>query len=84
MRDILHTWLNLPYEEQKWIPLEEMQVGNYLCDARNFDIGYWNGNVFVYMRTKFTMRYEDTEYHWDTGAPHGTCKPIKFLGESEQ
>jgi hypothetical protein len=24
------------------------------------------------------------EVHWDRGAPYGTVRPIKYLGESEQ
>lgn len=84
MRDILHTWLKQPFELQKWIPIEEMRVGNYLCSARNFDIGYWNGTVFEYERTKWNCKFDDTEEHWDRGSPYGTAKPIKFLGESEQ
>ncbi len=84
MRDILHTWLKLPHEEQKWIPLEEMKIGNYLCSARNFDIGYWNGGRFEYERTKLNCKFDDTEEHWDTGAPYGTVKPLKYLGDSEQ
>jgi len=84
MRDILHEWLKLPPEEQKWIPIEEMQVGNYLCDARNFDIGYWNGTVFEYERTKWNCKFDDTEEHWDRGVPYGTVRPIKYLGDSEQ
>lgn len=84
MRDILHTWLKLPYEEQKWIPLEEMQIGNYLCKARNFEVGHWNGKEFEYVRQKFSFTFPDTEEHWDRGAPYGTAKPIKYLGDSEQ
>lgn len=81
MRDILHTWLKLPCEEQTWIPLEEMQIGNYLCHARNFDVGYWNGKEFEYERTKWNCKFDDTEEHWDRGSPHGTVKPVKYLGD---
>lgn len=84
MRDILHQWLRLPFEEQTWIPLEEMQIGNYLCSARNFSVGYWNGKEFEYIRQKFSFTFPDTEEHWDRGSPYGTSKPIKYLGESEQ
>ena len=84
MRDILHEWLKLPPEEQKWVPLEDMQIGNYLCSARNFDVGFWNGKEFEYERTKWNCKFDDTEEHWDRGAPHGTARPIKYLGDSEQ
>jgi hypothetical protein len=81
MRDILHPWLKLPPEEQTWIPLEDMQIGNYLCKARNFEVGYWNGERFDYERTKWNCKFDDTEEHWDRGAPHGTVKPLKYLGD---
>jgi hypothetical protein len=61
-----------------------MQIGNYLCKARNFEVGYWNGREFEYSRQKFSFTFPDTEEHWDRGVPYGTAKPIKFLGESEQ
>jgi broad specificity phosphatase PhoE len=82
MRDVLHQWNSKPIQEQRWIPLEVMAIGYYLCDARNFEVGYWNGKEFEYMRTKFGSTFPDTEEHWDRGSPHGTSKPIKYLGES--
>ena len=75
----LQVWERLPYEEQVWIPVDKMEVGWYLADGRNFSIGYWNGEEFEYTRHKWGMQYEATEYHWDTGAPHGTVKPIRKL-----
>lgn len=78
----LHKWLRLPPEEQKWIPIGDMQVGYYICDARNFIVGRWNGVCFDYLRHKFSFTFPDTEDHWDTGTPYGTVKPIRYLGES--
>ena len=83
MRDILHQWYKTPPSEQRWIALEDMQIGNYLCDARNFEVGYWNGVTFEYERTKWNCKFDDTEEHWDRGAPYGTAKPIKYLGDSK-
>lgn len=71
----------LDIENQRWIPLEFMTVGWYLCDGRNLSIGWWNGKEFEYMRHKFGFVFPDTEYHWDTGAPYGTCKPLRYLGD---
>lgn len=78
----LDIWLRLPYEQQVWIPAEDMQIGYYLCKARNFTVGYWDGHRFNYTRYKFSMTFQDTEEHWDIGAPFGTCKPIKYLGDN--
>ena len=66
---------------QSWIPLEFMAVGYYVCSARNFAVGKWNGSTFEYIRTKFGSSFPDTEDHWDTGNPHGTVRPIRYLGE---
>lgn len=77
----LLEWYRQFYSDQKWIPLEEMKIGRYLCDARNFAVGYWNGNEFEYERTKWNCKFDDTEEHYDRGSPFGTVKPIRYLGE---
>ena len=77
------TWCHLPLEQRMWVPIEDMKIGWYVCDGRNFNIGYWNGKEFEYSRQKFNMIFKDTEYHWDIGAPYGTCKPIRYLGDNE-
>lgn len=55
----------------------------YYCDARNFTIGTWNGEVFEYTRRKFNTVYPDTEQHYDDGPPHGTVKPLSRWGKYE-
>lgn len=84
LHEVYHDWVIQPFEDKKWIPLEDMKLGYYLCKARNFYIGYWNGLEFDYMRQKFNFTFPDTEEHWDRGSPHGTARPIKYLGDSEQ
>lgn len=81
IEEFLHKWRRQPYDKQIWIPVTDMILGNYICYARNFSVGYWNGEVFEYTRTKFGSSYPDIEYHWDIGAPFGTCKPLKYLGD---
>lgn len=68
-------------DPQCWIPIEFMTDGYYVCSARNFVVGKWNGTTFEYIRTKFGKSYPDTEEHWDHGSPHGTVRPIRYLGE---
>lgn len=66
------------YMKGEWIPKEEMVDGQvYMCKARNFTLGIWNGEIFEYLRYKFGTTFPDTEYHWDDGPPHGTVKPFK-------
>lgn len=61
-----------------YIKIEDLVVGKwYMCSGRNLGIGRWTGKGFVYLRLKWHDRFPDVEYHWDTGAPHGTCKPIE-------
>ena len=70
------------YPFDKWIPKEDMIVGKkYLCKARNFTIGTWNGQTFDYMRRKWNSVFPATELHWDDGAPHGTVKPLEVIEE---
>ena len=73
----------LDIEGQTWIPVEDMIIGWYLCDGRNLSIGWWNGGAFEYMRHKFGFVFPDKEYHWDRGAPYGTVRPIRFLGDQK-
>ena len=67
---------------EAYIKLEECEHGGvYLICARNFSIGVYNENAngFIGMRHKFGSKYLFTEYHWDTGEPFGTVKPIVKL-----
>ena len=64
------------------IPKDKLVTGAYyLCEARNFTIGRWNGKQFEYIRKKFSQVYVDREDHWDDGAPHGTVKPYFIIQE---
>ena len=49
----------------------------YQIRCRNLSFGVWNGKEspwagFIGIREKFGSEYLFTEYHCDTGAPHGT------------
>jgi hypothetical protein len=64
------------------IKLEDCEHGYlYEVRGRNLGIGIFNksDNSFHYIRTKFNFKFIDKEFHWDTGAPYGTAKPIKKL-----
>lgn len=64
--------------KDEWIPKSEMVKNvHYLCKARNFRVGRWNGKSFTYESEQGNMIYEDTEMHWDDGPPFGTVKPFK-------
>lgn len=64
----------------KWIPVDKLVIGvTYLCKARNFTYGTWNGEGFDYMRTKFGTTYPAVEFHWDTNGAYGTVKPFKIV-----
>ena len=68
-----------------WIPIEQCYHRRlYLVDARNFRIAVYSAEnrSFFGIRTKWKRRYVDLEYHWDTGGPYGTAKPLEDLEES--
>ena len=68
--------------QPEWIPKEEMVINaTYECKGRNLGVGIWNGESFDYMRNKIGATFPDKEWHWDDGAPHGTCKPIKRISK---
>lgn len=65
----------------KYLKINELEVGaTYICKARNFTEGVWDGKAFNYMRTKWRDTFPDKEYHWDEGAPYGTVKPLYKKG----
>lgn len=66
-------------EDKPYLKLEECVHGRiYRISSRNLKIGVYNEAVrgFTGIRVKFGSRYLFTEYHWDTGSPHGTVKPL--------
>ncbi len=54
----------------------------YLIYARNANLGIFKkqNNSFVISRFKFKQNFLFEEYHWDTGEPFGTVKPVELLG----
>lgn len=63
------------------IPLTEcVKRRTYRLKSRNLAFGVFDGETgFLGIREKFGHRYVFTEYHWDTGAPHGTVEPLEDL-----
>ena len=64
------------------IPLEQCKHGVlYQLRSRNLTVGVYHAmdRSFTGIRTKFAARFLDREFHWDTGAPHGTAKPVLEL-----
>ena len=55
--------------------------GLYLIKSRNLSHGVYDKSRkgFVGIRIKFKHVYLFTEFHWDTGPPYGTVKPIEFI-----
>ena len=67
-----------------YIPLKQCRhLYVYRVKARNFRFAVFDANQdgFVGIRSKWGQRYLFTEYHWDTGAPYGTVKPLEELEE---
>lgn len=54
----------------------------YFIDARNFEYGIFveKQKGFWGIRNKFNDTFLDLEFHWDTGEPYGTAKPLKLMG----
>lgn len=53
----------------------------YIINSRNLVLGVFREETkgFIGIRYKFGCRYLFEEYHWDTGVPYGTVKPIKLV-----
>ena len=53
----------------------------YRIHSRNLILGVFDGkDAFIGIREKFNERFLFPEYHWDTGAPYGTVKPLEDTG----
>lgn len=63
------------------IPLAECVEGDiYILRSRNLVLGVFDGKTgFIGIREKFGHRYLFTEYHHDTGTPHGTASPVRAV-----
>ena len=67
-------------ERIKYIPLKDLKVGQaYLLNARNIQVGIWDGKEFHGIRHKFGEKFMDAEIHYDLDTRHGTALAIKEL-----
>ncbi len=55
----------------------------YKIDARNFSLGVYSKKEqgFIGIRYKFGSEFLALEFHFDTGAPFGTVKPLEYIEE---
>lgn len=71
-----------PNKIEKYIPIRECKDSClYIINARNSNLGIYNKKdcSFTISRVKFSSNFLFDEFHWDTGAPYGTVKPLKEL-----
>jgi hypothetical protein len=62
------------------IPMEDLEDRRaYRLRSRNLVVGAWSAETqgFIGVREKFGSLYLFEEYHYDTGAPHGTAHAIE-------
>jgi len=79
--------MNFPFkrlgtDRGTFIPMSKCKDGHlYIIDARNANLGVYvkKERGFRISRHKFQCNFIDIEYHWDTGEPHGTVKPLSKL-----
>ena len=66
----------------EYIKMEDLKKGYlYHIKARNSYVGIWipDRKSFLISRWKFDTNYLFEEYHWDTGEPFGTVRPIEEI-----
>jgi hypothetical protein len=71
-------------EEKEHIPMDQCKEGFlYIIDARNSKLGIYDTEnmSFTISRYKIGNNFLFEEYHWDTGSPYGTAKPLKEIME---
>ena len=60
------------------IPKKDLIVGKtYIGNCRNATEATWNGEVFVYKRTKFGIKYNDKINHFEDDDGYDLFVPIK-------
>jgi hypothetical protein len=70
--------------EDEYLKIDDCIHGSlYKIDARNFSLGVYSKikQGFVGIRYKFGSEYLSIEFHWDTGTPYGTAKPLEYIEE---
>jgi hypothetical protein len=68
-----------------YLKIDEMKpFYTYKINARNGRVGIWRPKTqdFLLKRTKFYNTFTFGEFHYDTGAPFGTARPIEELEQS--
>ena len=66
------------------IPKKDLVINQfYIGEHRNARVAKWNGDKFVYMRTKFQNVYEDTCNHFEDDDGFALFVPIKTGTEEE-
>ena len=62
------------------IPKDQLEIGaTYIGDCRNASKAIWDGNQFIYMRTKFNHTYEETINHFQEDDGYDLFVPIKKI-----
>ena len=61
------------------IPKKQLVVGKtYIGSGRNASIAVWNGEKFIYKRTKFGSTYDEDINHFEDDDGHDLFVPIKI------
>ena len=62
------------------IPKKDLTIGKtYLGHCRNADRAVWNGEVFIYQRTKFGYTYPEKINHFEDDNGFDLFVPIKII-----
>jgi|TARA_Y100000310_G_C20677619_1_gene814004 hypothetical protein len=65
-----------------YIAKKDLKKGaHYICDARTFYVGRWNGEKFLYIGTHYNTYVMDEALYWDDHPKYGTVKPLKEIKE---
>lgn len=81
--DPLLAWIRKMQTSADYLPMDSLQAGMaYAIFARNAYVGIWIPEQSGFLISRYKVGptpYLFVEYHWDTGEPHGTAKPLRLL-----
>ena len=76
---------NIPYEQCRPIPKSELIKGEiYQGECRNSDDARWDGDKFLYARTKFGSTYLEAIHHFEDDDGYDVFVPIETIKDNKK
>ena len=86
MNDSFFEFITLIHKSTDYLKIPNLKNGySYTIYARNAYVGIWDKTEKAFLISRYKVGSNPflfREYHWDTGEPYGTVKPLKLIEKS--